>query len=292
MVLESLITPFKAENKPWEMMLFGFLYSLVSFLLAVAIFGQKYASLIAVFLTVLASVPLVYNTIRLEEKKDEADYDERIILREHSRAIAVFMFLFFGITLSFSVLFVLFSFFPGMLSFVSGQSFNTTQLFSPQLDTISSINGRATSTGFFFVIFLNNLNVLLFCILFSFVYGLGAIFILTWNASVIGVAIGSFVYNGLKAASSYAFSSKIAASTLVVLKGLFMYSIHGFFEVLAYFIAGLAGGIISVAVIKHSFGTKKFEKIVVDTADLFIISLVVLFIAALLEVFVTPLFFG
>ncbi len=33
---------------------------------------------------------------------------------------------------------------------------------------------------------------MIFCLLFAFLYGVGAIFILVWNASVLGAAIGVF----------------------------------------------------------------------------------------------------
>jgi uncharacterized membrane protein SpoIIM required for sporulation len=62
-------------------------------------------------------------------------------------------------------------------------------------------------------------------------------------------------------------------------------------EVLAYFIAGLAGGIISIAIIRHDFGTKKFENILFDAANLLIISFGILFAAGLVETFITPLLF-
>ena len=69
------------------------------------------------------------------------------------------------------------------------------------------------------------------------------------------------------------------------------YSLHGLLEILAYFVGGLAGGIISVAVIRHNFGTRKFERILWDASDLIIISVVVLVVAAILEVWVTPMVF-
>ena len=62
-------------------------------------------------------------------------------------------------------------------------------------------------------------------------------------------------------------------------------------EILAYFVAGLAGGIISSAVIRHDFGTKKYEKIILDSAVLLLISVVMIVVAAFLEVYVTPMFF-
>jgi len=50
------------------------------------------------------------------------------------------------------------------------------------------------------------------------------------------------------------------------------YAIHGIPEILAYFTAGLAGGIISVAVIRHDFLTKKFKNIVIDSVDLTVLT--------------------
>ena len=95
------------------------------------------------------------------------------------------MFLFLGITLACAIWYV-----------VLPQNI-VTGLFETQTSTIQAINSRVTGavTGpwpLFSKIFFNNVKVLIFCILFSFVYGAGAIFILTWNASVIGTAIGNF----------------------------------------------------------------------------------------------------
>ena len=100
MVLESLLNPINAEGKPWEMFFIGFLYSSVAILLSMWIFRDQ-TSLVMVFLTVMACIPIVYNTMKLEESKDISILEERMLIKEHNRAIAFFMFLFFGITLSF-----------------------------------------------------------------------------------------------------------------------------------------------------------------------------------------------
>jgi uncharacterized membrane protein SpoIIM required for sporulation len=60
---------------------------------------------------------------------------------------------------------------------------------------------------------------------------------------------------------------------------------------LAFFTAGLAGGIISVAVIRHHILTKKAHNIILDSWLLILLSVGLLFFAALVEVYVTPLFF-
>ena len=49
------------------------------------------------------------------------------------------------------------------------------------------------------MIFTNNMYVLIFTLVFSLIFGAGVIFILAWNASVIGAAIGIFTNSSLKA---------------------------------------------------------------------------------------------
>ena len=69
MVIESLIDPRKAEGKPWEMFFLGLLYASIAVFLSLWIF-RDYSSLVMVFLTVFASIPVVYSLISMEERKD------------------------------------------------------------------------------------------------------------------------------------------------------------------------------------------------------------------------------
>ncbi|MFC1728457.1 stage II sporulation protein M [Nanoarchaeota archaeon] len=269
MVLESIITPFKAEKKPWELFFLGLIYSSFAIALSLWVFEQ-YAGLLAVFLTVMACVPLIYNTLKLEESKNMIVEGERRLLKEHGKAISFLTFLFLGITISFMIWYLAL---PGEIS---------ADLFRIQTNTIFTLNAKAASAGLFTKILMNNLKVLTFCILFSFFYGAGAIFVLTWNASVIATAIGSFVKEQLLAQNTYLFS---------VSYGLLRYLVHGIPEIIAYFIAALAGGIISVAVIRHDYKTKNFQKIMFDTSNLIILSVIILVIAAFIETYFTPLLF-
>src|SRR3989344_415291 len=183
MVLESIINPLKAEKTPWEMFFVGILYSSVAILFSLWIFRQ-YSSLIMVFLTVTVSVPLMYSTMKLEERKDLDGKSEKALLKEHWKA--------FGFLVSFTIWYIVLP--PDLVQ----------TMFSTQIETISSINSRITgmeitdmtslflSDAFRNILF-NNIKVLIFCILFAFFYGAGAIFILTWNASVISAAVGTFI---------------------------------------------------------------------------------------------------
>ena len=73
--------------------------------------------------------------------------------------------------------------------------------------------------------------------------------------------------------------------------GLLKYSIHGIPEIAAYFYGGLAGGILSVALIRKHFKTQKFPTIMKDFSELVLIAAGFLVAAAFLEVYVTPVLF-
>ena len=164
-----------------------------------------------------------------------------------------------------------------------------------QTQTIANLNqhvtGNSTQTALLSKIFLNNIKVMIFCILFSFLYGSGAIFILTWNASVIGAAAGNFIRTHMAQFAGAVGLHKIGAYFYVTSLSILRYAVHGIPEILSYVVAGLAGGILSMALVRHDTGTKVFENVLLDVSDLVLLSVLILFIAGLLEVFVTPSLF-
>ncbi len=287
MVLESLTSPQRAEKSPWDLLFIGALYAAVALFLSVWVFREE-ASLVMVLLTVMVSIPLVFNTMKYEEKKDHFLVQEKALLKEHSKALSFFMFLFVGFVLAFSLAYILL---PHEL---------VQDVFNSQLQTIQSINSRAIDDvsgsavggwGLFLQILANNLKVMLFAFFFSFFYGAGAIFILTWNASVISAAIGTFFRNNIAEVANGLGLSSVAGYFQVYSLSLLRYFLPRLQEILGYFIGGLAGGLISVAVIKHDFGTPLFRRVLRDSMDLILLAVVVLTVAALMEVYVTPLFF-
>lgn len=275
MVFEALITPWKAEKKPWEMLFFGFLYASLAMAVSLWIF-KDYAGLISVFFTVMSCIPLVYNTLRVEEEKIQYFPEGRSLLSEHGKALSFFIFLFIGITLSFATWYVVL---PAEMS---------NSIFSVQMNTIVDINSKAVgSFDLFSKIFFNNLRVLTFCLLFSFFFGAGSIFILTWNASIIAVAMGGLIRNHVFTSGSGPVIAHLAGYSEAVLR----YFIHGIPEIAAYFVAALAGGIISVAIVKKDIFTKDFQRIAFDTSNLIIISVLILIFAGLIEAYITPFFY-
>lgn len=285
-MLEMLINPIKAERKPWELFFVGAFYASLSILLVEWIFAKdavlsKYSGILVVTFTVMFSMPFVYYTLKFEESKITPSRGTIALLQEHKRAIYVFMWLFLGFVVAFSFWYIVLS---------------STQSFKAQIETYCLINkpsnfndcvkqygvksfttatANVTAKERFFLIFANNIYVLIFTLVFSLIFGAGVIFILSWNASVIAAAIGIF--------------SKSELLNLPL--GLARYMIHGIPEIASYFIVALAGGLVSIAVIKHEAGTEKFWEVLQDSLNLVILAIVVLFIAALIEVFVTPVIF-
>jgi len=270
MVVEGIIQPFKAEKRPFEMFFLGILFSSVAILLSIFVFSP-YSSIVSIALTAIVCVPLVYGVIRLEEKKSLEIKKEYLLIKAHGRALMFFCFLFLGFVVSFALWYL---FLPQ--AYVS-------EVFSVQTETISGVAEKVTGavvnplksvTG----LVAHNTKVLLFCLFFAFFYGFGAVFILTWNASVIGTAIGDTI----RSTVSSGFLSSVSS-------GILMYMIHGIPEIFAYFTAGLAGGIISIAVINHDFRSPDFKNVLKDSFGLIAISFALIVIAALLEVFVSPM---
>jgi uncharacterized membrane protein SpoIIM required for sporulation len=236
-----------------------------------------------VFLTTMAALPLMFHMLRYEENKDLEHPEKRSLLREHAPAIVFYTILFLGMAFAFTLWYLVL---PSSVS---------SNVFRVQTQTIASLNqhvtGNITQTALLSKIFLNNIKVLIFCILFSFLYGSGAIFILTWNASVIGAAAGNFIRSHMAPFAASVGLPKAGAYLYVSSLSVLRYAIHGIPEILAYIVAGIAGGILSMAIIKHDFGTGKFERILLDISDLVLLSVLILFIAAIMEVFLTPALF-
>jgi uncharacterized membrane protein SpoIIM required for sporulation len=279
MVLESLFNPFAVKKRPWEMFVAGFIYSIVGLALSYLVF-REISGLLTVFLIVMATLPILYTTIKNEEELD-LKYDKEIkILKEHTKVLVFLIFLFLGITAALSLAYVV------LPENVVDTAFSLQQ--QAIISTNSNVQGNITSIGLFTKILLNNVKVLFFCIVFAFLYGSGAIFILTWNASVVATAMGSAFKTELAKGASLVGLPGIANYFSAASFGFFRYMTHGILEMAAYFVAGLAGGIISIALIKHNF---KNDKVFIDALDLILISLGLIIIAGVVEVYVTPLLF-
>ena len=291
MVFEQLINPLKIKInylRYWKIFILGFFYASIAIFLSIWVF-KAYVSIVMIALTVIASIVLIHSLIIREESYDNSIKKETALLKRHSKITMIFIFLFLGFVVSFASWYI---FLPRSIS---------STVFSVQIETLKSTlitpsGNFVNPSAAFSKIYLNNLKILFFCIIFSFFYGAGALFILTWNASVMGAAIGSFIKNSISNISASVSGASLAGYAnpvyfSIAALGLFRYLLHGLPEIIAYFVGALSGGILSVAIVKHDFHTKNFRHTLIDAVDLILISIVILFLAALIEIFITPVVF-
>ncbi len=287
-MIESLINPKKTDVGLWRMFFVGIIYSTFSILLVKWFFSKDpvlyaYAGMIVVTFCVLFSLPFMFYLIRDQEERDEKIEGFFSVWRIHKDAIFAFIWLFLGFVVAFSFWYIVLgdqNLFnaqiqtycminsPGNIDeCVSKYSFNTVG---------ADITGNATKQTRFLAIISNNIYVMIFTLVFSLIFGAGAIFVLAWNASVIGAAISVF--------TRYEVGG--------IPMGVARYMIHGIPEIAAYFVTALAGGIFGVGLLRHGIRHKMFGRIVENSAMLLFIAILLLVFAAVIEVYLTPLLFS
>ena len=257
MVLDWLVNVHKIEEHPERMLLFGFIYSSIAAGVALLIFPRE-AGAVMMVLTIAAFLPIMLNLMKEEEIKDEK---EKFLVREHWPALKFFIFLFLGMLLAFTVWYLLLP------------QATANNLFKMQIETITGRGvemGAISGGSSLLSILANNMKVLVVGLFLAFVFGAGAIFILEWNATLLATLIGGTIRHSFDL-------------------GALRYLVHGIPEVIAYFIAGLAGGVISIAVARHKLGDKEFTHVIKDSLALILVSVALLVVAALTEVYVSPL---
>jgi uncharacterized membrane protein SpoIIM required for sporulation len=287
-MLEAIINPSSAERRPWKMFFIGLVYASLSLLLVYWFFSKdevlsKFSGIMIVTFCVMFSLPFMYRMIRREEKVDEHIDGFLGIWKAHSDVIFAFLWLFLGFIIAFSFWNVV---------------LQNSNMFNAQIQTYCLINnpddmegciqnymftgnavsitGSSTDMGRFLSILENNFYVMIFTLIFSLIFGAGAIFVLAWNATVIAAAIGIF--------------AKYQITNIPM--GIARYMIHGFPEIAAYFVTALAGGIFGVGFLRHGWKDRKFLRVFGNVIALLLIAIIILIVAAIMEVYLTPRLFG
>jgi hypothetical protein len=219
----------------------GMVSALIGFGAASFLFPTETDILAVIF----ASVPLVYPLTKffLEDEKNRAP---------HIPEIQVYGSIFVGEVIGFIVLGTIF---PESFSIQS---------------SIVGASGFAIFGGSFIGILLNNLTV------FGAILGLAAIigsagaFVLTWNASVLGVFFAKLL-GSIESGAGY-FTCKPTPSPLC-------YAPHTFFEMTGFIIAGVSGSLISAAVYREHFDKETWK----DYSKLVALGLSMILLGAFLE---------
>jgi uncharacterized membrane protein SpoIIM required for sporulation len=268
-MLESVLRPDWLEQNPRYAFIIGFTYSLIAIFSAKIIFSSSQGIASIAFLSLLL-VPSLNAILNIEELQDvhSKKFSLKRIFKDHSDILEVYMMLFFGIFIAYALLSLVY---PNLL--VRG-------VFDNQLKVIGIATGQASGIILSFdSIFWNNLKVFFIFFFLSLIFGGGSVLFLAWNASVWGVV---FAYTAVNQANIWAAFASILAKILP----------HMITEAAAYFFAIVAGGIMSVAVLREKAGSVKFSYVVKDGAVFVAVGLALLILGAILEVYLYPVLAG
>ena len=253
-VLERILEVKYGRKQPLLIFFLGFIVSIIALFISYTVFKES-TGLFTVVIISLVMVPFMNKMLHYEEHETEKTGERETFFQRHGDVISAYAALFCGMVLAMSVVFVIL---PEDV---------VEKIFDEQIKEVNLIQGRFTFGSQFLDIFSNNMSVLMISFLFSFLLGTGAILILSWNASVLSSAIGLL-------AKSFGGVRGIPVAILTFIP-------HGFFELTAYFIGAIAGGLISAAVMrKRSY---KFWYIIKDCMKLLMVSVVLLVIGAVIE---------
>jgi uncharacterized membrane protein SpoIIM required for sporulation len=262
MVLESILNPKNAEDKPWHVLIITFVYSFISIYFSLQAFNSQASALSIAMITILF-VPFFQKLFETEEKVERTP--ESGFFKRHEKVIAVYSTFFLGVILAFSLVF---NFFP-----------DAESVFSLQMDWFKGqglIAGQATVYSDFFKYLINNSQVMVLVFILSVMFGAGAVLILVWNASIIAVYVGMVV-------DKIFVNINPGTYFYALYTGFSSIALHGIPEVVAYFISGLAGGILSVAILRENIPSKEFTNVFKDALALLITAEALIIIAAVLE---------
>ncbi|MFP4045746.1 MAG: stage II sporulation protein M [Candidatus Aenigmatarchaeota archaeon] len=260
-MLERIWVEQERENHFLTSFLLSLVFSLAAILIShyfvpFQISGRNYGGLIAVLLTSLtASYPLLrYLEKREEEEEKMEDLEEKKLLQRHWTELEIYLAFFLGVMLAFTI-----------TAFVLPSEF-----FHTQSAVISSITGRMVNTGLLMTILENNISVFFLTFFLSFLLTAGMVFILVWNASVLGVFLADV-------------SQSFSRLPLMALS----YLPHGILEIGAYALAGISGFFLShhfECFFEPDVDSRKIFKLCRDSMLILIVGLLMLLIAGFVEV--------
>jgi uncharacterized membrane protein SpoIIM required for sporulation len=251
-MIDELLRAYLVEKKPFYGIILGFLFASLGIIFAFLIFKTE-PSFPAIFLTTLAAAPMIVKMIKSERQ-------QKSIIRRHEKVIEVYFYLFFGMTIAFALFN---AFLPSEIS---------NSIFSEQLNKFYTgyftVGGFAINSNLFFEIVLNNLGLVLFFFILSLFYGSGSIFLLAWNSSILGVMWGNILRVSLSLANPFVFVKNVFFIFPFLLP-----------EVEAYFLASIAGGIVSA----NLDNKKKLETAMNDSLVFLVLSVMLILVAGAIE---------
>jgi len=271
-VLEHLFPEDWLERRGSFAFLLGIIYAIVGVLIASVLF-PKDPALVGVALTSMLLLPEMYKIFSFEERKQSLEEKTTFLSlwKDDIELVRIYTFIFLGVILVYSVGTILLP------------SIQTNELFREQLEIRfgEGFAGNAIAgidNGLFIDLLSNNLMVLIACFIMALLTGDGAVFLIIWNGSVWGTIFGITAKN----------AATFSGANVVYLFGIVMLIVfpHMIIEGISYFLAAIAGSVISKDVILEKFASDRFFRVFGLNLYLIVIALLFLILGAVVEAFV------
>lgn len=267
MVLEHLFPENWLEKKSGYAFLLGAGYSIIAIVIASILFPADPA-LVAVAFTALLLLPELYKMFSIEERLEDKEkkFSFKNLYKDNKNFVKVYLFISLGIFLVYAI---------GALVL---PSFQVNDLFREQLEMRGASGGAIFTDSLFWGILINNWWVLIACFLISLLTGDGAIFLITWNASMWGTIFGVTARNAAHYSNANPFFNLLLVLVIVLP--------HAFLEILSYILAAISGGVISKDVLLEKFESTRFNRVFNYNVWILIMAVAILFLGAFVETFV------
>lgn len=259
MVLEAIIDPDRASSSPWAVAILSFIF------VTIAVFSAGFLIKDSTSMLVVALVAIPSVTLLTSIFDKEANYDynnKKGTLTRYLPIVVVLCAYFVGVMAAFT------------FYFLALPDSDTAVLFAQQSSELGKISssvssGHAVQTayegdiaGAFEFLFDNNLKVFIILLVGSLLYGAGTVFIIDWNASILGVFLGSIASELVHSnPAQYTIWNGLGNGVLGLLP-------HGTFELLAYLCIAIAGGILSESLLHRKYRNPEFLVIIFDITKL------------------------
>ncbi|MBW3014833.1 stage II sporulation protein M [Candidatus Woesearchaeota archaeon] len=264
-MLESVLKIDKISKRHLFAFVLGFMYTFIGALTSYLLF-KDFMSTATLFFTTLLTVPTLTSYIKKEERI-ESLAGLKHFFRNHKDIIETYIFLFLGVFIAYIILAAgayNSSLLEYQTSFLEKRGVNS--------ELVESV--PESSFGAFMYILDKNLLVCVIAFLLSIAYGAGAIFLIIFNASIFAtfiVKITQYV------TTSITHTAALTGSLMV----------HTVPELSGFLLAAISGGVISKALVTEKIGSNAFKNVIKDATMLFLLSLLIITIAAFLEIYVT-----
>jgi len=254
MVLESLIGEKNIRKHPIFVFFLAILITIGAIYFAGVLF-PAHASILSVAFVTIGLVPLVFNVLADEEAEEMVAHRKfGNFFARHFNVIMLYVWIFVGIIVAFALAYafvpmdlkpIIFDEQIKAFCGISGECNGNTPFSiagrASAMATGACLSATSSLSSCALFIFQNNAGVLIFTVILSLLYGVGAIFIIAWNASILGVFFGETFLSGAHLKWAGMFQSMLVG--------------HGPPELLGYVFGALAGAILSAMVAKRDFLT-------------------------------------